>query len=176
MNKEIPNDHTYKSIFKDFLLSIIDTDISNINLLDEIINGCKNFSIKAFEGIDKETSIKIYGFIQQYADILKIDTEKLKKIELIMKEKLQNDEMIIINATINHLLKHEIYVLNHKEEVFYIPLWHDELTYTLEKSSLIIKCNDELPEHITIDNNNNLHINITSNISTLLNKNFYLFQ
>lgn len=167
---EIPKDNTYASIFNEFLSSMVNIDMSNTVLFDEILNGCKNLSLKAFEGIDKQTSINIYMYLQQYADILNINDDILESIKKIIKEKLQNDEFIIINSTIENCIDGEIYVMNHNEDVFYIPLWHEELTFDLSGGTLEVKCIPELPDHITLDNNNNLHINISTSISGLLDK------
>lgn len=170
VQQETPIDNTYNSIFKEYLTSMLNIDSTNTNLFDNIINGCKNLSLKAFEGINKQTSINIYGYLKQYADILNITDDVLESIRIIIKEKLQNDELIIIKSTINNCINAEIYVLEHNDDMFYVPLWHEELTFDLSYGSLEIKCIPELPDHISLDNNNNLHINICTSIVGLLDK------
>jgi len=169
VQQNIQYDNSFSTLFNEFIQSL-----SGINLkkdfFEDIITGCKNISYKAFEGINKETSLKIYGYLQQYADILHIEPDVLKNIKNIIQKKMKNDEFIILNSTITHLINREIYILNHDNKVYYIPLWHDELTYDLSDSSLVVKCIPDLPDYITIDNNNNLHINIHSSISNLLTK------
>lgn len=59
-----------------------------------------------------------------------------------------------LNPTIDNLIHREVYFL--KEYDLYIPLWHHELWY--EEKGLKIKINPRLPEHITIDTQNNIHV------------------
>ena len=172
VQEEIPKDNTYSSLFKEFLQSILHIDITNTMLYHEIISGCKNISLKAFEGIDKLTAIDIYTYLEQYADVLNINEEILESIKKLIKEKLKNDEFIILHSTIQNCINGEVYVLNHNGNVFYIPLWHEELTFDLSDPPgfLIVKCIPNLPDYMTLDNNNHLHVNITTSISSLLNK------
>ena len=45
------------------------------------------------------------------------------------------------------------------DKTYFVPLWHNELYFGDEKSNegeIIVKCVPELPENISIDENNNL--------------------
>ena len=62
--------------------------------------------------------------------------------------------------------------LNYKDNMYLIPLWHAEVSFDVEndENDLDITCIPKLPEHMSIDNNNNLHIYIRSKIESLLNR------
>ena len=54
-------------------------------------------------------------------------------------------------------------------------VWHSELHYRIESEhdaskQLIVKCMPELPEHMSIDANNELHIDVRADIKELLNR------
>jgi hypothetical protein len=62
----------------------------------------------------------------------------------------------------------EIYILDHDNETYYIPTWHQELVYELSNNLLVIHCEPVLPEHITLDQYNNLYVNLSMNIKSIL--------
>ena len=83
------------------------------------------------------------------------------------------DNLIIINTTLNDLINNNIYVLNIQENTYYIPLWHNELYYELEdKKELIVKCIPKLEKNIFIDHLNDIYIDIRFKIDGLLEKKY----
>ena len=51
-----------------------------------------------------------------------------------------------------------------------IPLWHHELIYENSGVDLCFQCIPELPEHITIDENNNIYVTLVLNKLDIWNK------
>ena len=137
---------------------------SNIANTAEVINvileNCHLLSLSTFEKMDKHTALKIFGYIERYSTILCIDKDMVARFREIIREKLQDDELVILNPSIDNLLNNEVYVLEHDENTYYIPLWHEEVTYETGGHSLIVKCIPQLPEHVYIDENNHIHIHI----------------
>ena len=66
--------------------------------------------------------------------------------------------------------------LVHNENNFYVPLWHNEVIYDISGNKLYVSCNPELPEHMTIDDNNNLHVHVKYHISEIYNKDSILIN
>jgi hypothetical protein len=61
-------------------------------------------------------------------------------------------------------------VLQHEGQTFYVPLWHSELHYCIsDEKQLIVKCMPILPDHMSIDANNELHIDVRVDIKEMLN-------
>ena len=163
----IEEECSYSSIIERFIKLMIGTN-QDQETISNIINGCKNLSIKAFENIDKNTALKIFGYIELFAESLKIDKDTINTVKDIIKNKMKNDKLYILNPSLDNLLDGDIYILNYEEDTYYIPMWHDEITYDLSENSLIIKCIPDLPKHMYIDEKNSLHINIITSISNLL--------
>ena len=161
---------SYISIIERFIKVMIDQNYDE-QTIHNIINGCKNLSIKAFENIDKNTALKIFGYIELFAEPLKIDKDTINFIKDIIKNKMKNDKLYILNPSLDNLLNGDIYILNYDKDTYYIPMWHDEITYDLSNVSLIVKCIPELPKHMYLDEKNSLHINITTSISKLIDHN-----
>ncbi len=166
----IEEECSYISIIERFIKVMIGQNYDE-QTIHNIINSCKNLSIKAFENIDKNTALKIFGYIELFAEPLKIDKDTINFIKDIIKNKIKDDKLYILNPSLDNLLNGDIYILNFDKETYYIPMWHDEITYDLSNVSLIVKCIPELPKHMYLDEKNSLHINITTSVSKLLDHN-----
>ena len=67
-----------------------------------------------------------------------------------------------------------------KKKIYYVPLWHTEIYYNLNsfddnvepqlKRELIVKCIPNLPDHIYIDEINNIYIDVRTRVETLFNQ------
>lgn len=172
------NENDFLNMCNHFLSSLIETTktmtgnrITNeqiMNILKQLTTKCEKVSIKLFEGIDKESSILLFNYLVSYADILSISQETLNEIKNVIELKMKNDNIIILNPNIDNLLNNEVYVLNFEDKTYYIPLWHNELIYDTTKGKLIVKIEPELPPHLEIDDNNNIIVNLTTKINSLL--------
>jgi len=172
-NENSNKDLDYNSIFTDFLSSFFTNSSPDVNnIIKIIISDCQNLSVKLFETLDKDKAIQIFEFINTYQHILYISKETVDKIKEIINKKIENDNMIILNPSLEDLLNDNVYVLDFEEEKYFIPLWHDEIYYKNKKNNndIVIKCIPELPDNISLDNNNNLIINASFSISDLIKK------
>jgi hypothetical protein len=143
---------TESSVMKDLLTRIIK---------DIVINGAKVISLKLIEDLDKDKSIELYNFLCKYKHILYINSETFELVSSLIKEKYKNDSVYVFNPSIDDLLYCNIYKLYVNEQLFLVPLWHNEMYFddTLG-NDMIVLCKPELPEQLTIDDNNNLYYNL----------------
>jgi hypothetical protein len=162
-NINIPS---YKSLIIDIIKKIILSEAS----LEKI-----------FENLDKNTSQEIYNFIFKYKHILHIDSKLVEKIGEIIKNKNSNTDkdkntekretnkesrIFFLKPTLIDLLENNLYKLFVDNQLYLVPLWHSELyfdtynseTETTDKNDIIVICNPDLPENISIDEDNNVHI------------------
>lgn len=143
-----------------------------LNILEQVIYNCDAISIKLFEGLDKDSSIKLYNYIKQYSDVLNVSNETLERISQVINDKFQNDQIIKLHPTIDNLLNDDVYKLEidneNANEKYMIPLWHHELTYELSGNELRVLIIPKLSHHISIDGDNNLHVNLNAKIGGLL--------
>ena len=54
----------------------------------------------------------------------------LCKIKNIIREKVKNDNVYILNPTLEDLFNYRIFKLKCGEDIFYVPLWHSELQFS----------------------------------------------
>ena len=183
-NEENISSNSYFDLINSFLSTFNDLYSKNSHLKSDIYpniiqilkEGCKNYSFKILEDLEKDTLIKIYEYIYLYHDLLNISKETVTQIESIVRKKLEKDSIIILNPSLKNLIENDIYKLEYGEEVLYIPLWHKELIYDISNDNINetinIRCIANIPSNYSIDNNNNIHIKIHDNIINILNKKF----
>ena len=175
-NKNIDElDTSFSSILKRFFdfmapdIAINKKDINNT--MNAIIKKCTSASITLFEKLSKERSLEIYTFLSKNKETFSIDAELLENMANIIKNKIKNDNIIILNPDINDLLNDKIYKLEHFSKTFYIPLWFGEVVYEdCSGNDIIINCIPELKENLYIDEENVLHVNIKENVKKILHE------
>ena len=121
----------------------------------------KEISLASFEGLNKENALQIVEYIEMYSSMLGLDREFIDTLRVLAREKTKNDVEMIIHPTITNIINNDIYKLAYKEDIYYVPMWHEEVSYAISPTDyLIIKCQPELPKNMSIDHNNDLHIHI----------------
>lgn len=186
----------YVSLFKKFLSSEynININIDTSKIVGDILNGCKMASFKIFENLDKKTALNVFNYMEEYSDIVGIEDTVKNDLKDILREKIKDDECVVLHASLENLFNADIYKLKYKanadtdtysanantydanlehtdETLYYVPLWHDEVTYELSNDKLlVVKCIPDLPEHIKIDQYNHLHVYINVCSSTLFKR------
>ena len=152
-------DFSYSSFLDDFLKGNYNEYI--IDIIKNIVNGYQTVTLKLFEGMDKERAISVYDFLFQYKKILHLDDSILEKVREIIAEKYKNIEIVEINPSLFDLFENNIYKLELEEEIYFVPLWHNEMVFESKiGKEIIVKCVPELPENISIDENNNIIVEI----------------
>lgn len=156
-------DNSYQNILNKFIYCAIGKNYGEISaILNSLINKCSTtISEKLFENMDKKSLHKLYEYLIKYADILNINKDTVSSVREIIKNKILNDKIFTVNPSLSDLLEGKVFKLNVDDKIYYVPLWHDEVEYEINESSIIVKCEPDIPEHIYIDHHNNLNINLS---------------
>jgi len=158
MNEEIKLD--YFSIIENFILNYIPEKI------DKYLN--TEFSLNIFNNLSKKSAIDIYTFLYNNKYRLPISEEILENMYLILKEKTNDSCLIILNPSLEDLLKDNVFKLELNGITHYIPLWHKQIF--IKKT--IINCIPDLDKKYMIDYNNNLYIKHSVKLCNILKNNF----
>lgn len=180
-DKEYKEDKEYKSEYKKgnndyiyfvslFISSFVKgiTIESIMNIMKIIFSGWKELSLQLFDELDKDKAFEIYNFICKYKNVLHIHEEILQKIKTILLYKFKDDKIFILNPSLNDLLENNIYKLVIDNELYIVPLWHNELYFDNKKNEIIVFCIPELEKHISIDENNNIIVEINVSWNSLI--------
>jgi hypothetical protein len=181
---------SYDSIFKLFIKNIL-TKITSVSgfyaggggntadAVDTIIHSILSKGIQSavlsFRKMDKPSCIAIYNILSENQELFSISREIMDELTSILEEKTRDDIMIRLNPSLLDMLLDRVYILTECGQTYYIPLWHSELhfkqpdadTSTSTSGEIIVLCDPELPDHVTIDEHNNIYISLDVNIHDL---------
>ena len=171
-SSELPTEQEtdYTTMFTQFIKTTTGINLANekvTNTLSQMKKNYEDTTVKMFEGLDRESSLLLYKYLQSYSSIFGFEEDYLERLEKALGKKMQDDKLIVIQPNIDNLLNQDVYALEHEGNTYYIPLWHDELEYDLENYSLIVKIKPKLSENVSIDEDNHLHINIALKIADI---------
>jgi hypothetical protein len=159
-NNETPN-FMYVSMLTKYLTILLKGDYNEllVEIIKEIVMGCKSISVKMFEDLDKHKAVEIYHLLCKYKDVFCITENTLDLVSSVIKEKYKNDKVFILNPTLKDLFENNIYKLYVDNILYLVPLWHNEMYFDApDGTEIIVLCKPELPEDLTIDEDNNIHI------------------
>jgi len=172
-NEEEETEHTgYSGILFSFLKNIMKKDGNADELyyiiIDKISNTCEKKALELIQKIDKNKLLKIYDIIKKYGEFLHFSNDFIDKIQEVLNDKIKNDECIILNPSIDDLFANNLYKLKVNDFTYIVPLWHDELIYDNSGNDIYVKCYPMLPDNVTIDEKNNIHIECKYDIKEIL--------
>ena len=154
---------SYKDILGHFISSLLKGAYSEVltNIIKEISLGYETITLvylrTKFETLDKQKAIELYKLLYNYKDILYISNDILEFVSLIIKERYKNDRVFILKPTLKDMIDHNIYKLYVDDDLYIVPLWHNELYFDAPNGSeIIVLCQPNLPTNISIDENNNI--------------------
>ena len=182
---------TYSNIFMNFITSLFGPNRKSahdaadgmnpilLDLLYRIVHDYASVSVgAALDSLDPSVLFQLYETLERFNSAVRMDARIFEEITRIIREKMQRNNIVILKPSLKDVIQNNISVLQYEGQTFYVPLWHSELHYRIEAGSgsehegkrLIVKCMPELPEHMSIDANNELHIDVRANIKELLNR------
>ena len=166
----------YNNILQLFLTQILKgarNEYLNV-IVREIVYNCKKVTLSLFEHLNKDQCLTIYHFIIKYKSVLHIHEETIETIKKILLDKFKDIQMYSVNPTLKDLFQNNVYRFNIAGKTYFVPLWHSELYFD---PNIIVRCIPELPEHISIDEDNNILFRCTiSFTSSLLTQEVYPIQ
>ena len=164
----------YTDILKQFIRTTFEGKYTEVlsKIVSKIIGAGKKISTDLFNELDKDTALNIYSFLSMNRSTLHLNQEILDLIREIVVKKYDNVEIYKLNPSINDLINNNLYKLHIGDELFLVPLWHNESYFeTSSNSEIMVICEPELDKNITIDDDNNICIDIiinANNIPTLI--------
>jgi len=162
-SEDVPDKKNYKVLLFSFFKNILSTESRNkmfLTILKRITATCEDNALDILRKLDKHILIKLFEIIKKYKDVLHFTEEFIKNIQQLLDEKFKHDECILLNPTLEDLFENNLYKLKLEDSVFIIPLWHHELVYDNSGNDIYVNCNPVLPEHIQIDERNNIIVEV----------------
>jgi hypothetical protein len=169
LNFNETNDYEYTDILHLFLAGLMNGKYTELftKIIKEIVTTYK-ISTTIFEGLDRETSLNVYCFLSKYHSLFHLSPEILNQVKEIIMNKYN---VYTLNPSINDLFDNNVYKLCVDGEMYLVPLWHHELYFDCKKEKeIIVICEPQLSEGVTIDEDNNLYTGIDVNMMDICSK------
>ena len=117
-------------------------------VLDEI------FYKELFDKFNDEKVAKLYSACKEVVSTAK---DLLQEWKATKKSEFE----YTIKVNLSQMLNDEIYVLKHKEELYYVPLWYPNVYFELDNGDVLnINMDVHVPEKCSIDDNNLLTVEV----------------
>ena len=176
----------YDSILQLFIQTIL-SKMSSANsntdaihsIIHQIITKGIQSAVSLFRAMDKHTMIMIYDILSKNQEIFGISREIMDELATMKEERMSSDIVIHLNPSLLDMLLDRVYLLKECGHTYYIPLWYSELHFKIPQSNdnninstmidgeVIVLCDPELPDNVTIDDHNNIYISLDVNICDL---------
>ena len=171
-----PKDNTYSYFLSNFISSTIGIEVKSEQIAQTLLNikaGYEDATIKMFSDLNRHDAVKMYTYLEQYARIFGFNKDVMGKLKSIVDRKIGKDTFITLNPTLANVLRNDVFGLERYDNTYCIPLWHDELEYDIDDETLIVSVSPVLPDNMTIDEENNLHIALGLKVSEIFGQDTY---
>ena len=152
---------SWDSILQLFIAGMLKSKYSEAfsTIIKDIVSGYNKISQTLFDNLDKEMCLHIYSFLSKHRSTLHVSEDVLDEVKNIVLQKYNNVQIYKLNPSVTDLLNNNIYKLYIDNELFFVPLWHEEVYFeSVEGNEIIVYCEPEMPSHILIDDNKNIYI------------------
>jgi len=176
-NNEDSTSSVYFDVLNIFMKSAMEGKYTEFisKIVSDIVFASKKISLKLFEDLDKDSALNVYVFLSKHRFILHLTENILEEVRQVVIQKYENVQIFKLNPSINDLLNNNFYKLYLDNELYLVPLWHNESYFDGSGCEIIVMCEPELPECIKIDDENNIHteifIDLKNDIPILLKNN-----
>jgi hypothetical protein len=168
----VPEECMYIDILQLFMKSVLNGKYNDIilQIVSKIVVGCKQISVHIFDNVDKENCMRIYQFLSENRLMFHLSKEILDSVREMVIKKYDNVHVYKINPSIDDILDNNIYKLNVNDTLYLVPLWHNEVYYfdDLDKEMLVVICEPQLEEHVSINEDNNICVTTELSITDML--------
>jgi curved DNA-binding protein CbpA len=178
INCKEKDEKSMSTVYVDILQSFL-SEIFAGKYNDKFYEIVKNIIIKKipnklFKDLNKEMAFDVYNFLSKYKNVLYINQELLDNLMEIVKKKYEDVmEYYKLNPSIDDLFENNVYKLYVNDQLFLVPLWHNELYFESSElnnfKEIIVSCEPELSKNIKIDEDNNLIVKVEFNINEIPN-------
>lgn len=146
----------YSDLLKTFLTSFVDENIVR-TIIDKVIQLREERGITLLKRIHPSLLQKILDILHLYSDVFSFSPEFFEEMKNI-----NNDKKIILHPSLDDLFEDRVFKLVIEDETYFVPLWHHELIFDGIDGDIRVECFPILPNNVTIDEYNNLHIKINT--------------
>lgn len=161
----------YKTMIGEFITKLFFKGVSSSGedwkedicrlVVSKLVGLCESKAMDYVDKIDRKTLAKLYSFIQKYREAFHLSDALIARIAEILANKEREPEsetVVLLNPFLEDLQEDHLYRITESGKTFIVPLWHHELIYDNSGVDFVVRCCPVLPEHMEIDEHNNVYV------------------
>jgi len=160
--------------YDELLLNLIGMTCRDARLSKKLLDAIKvmvaDYSHKTLSSIPAAVLFQCYIFMNENKDILHIPDSFLSMVGGIVKTQENGENFQVITPSLEDMYESNVLKLEYGGSVYLIPLWHSEIAFDHDGCELSIRCVPSVPDHMSVDNNNDLHVHVKTHVASLLQK------
>lgn len=132
---------SYEAILKYFMGSLQTTYSERINglmkeMVETMLSVCEKQAIQILEKTEGVKFQTVYTILTKYRHVFLLSPEFYVEMEKLREKKssLGSIEIIEMSPRIEDVFSHMVYKLVRNEEIYYVPLWHQEMVFEESES------------------------------------------
>ena len=132
-------------------------------VITKILGLCEKKATEYVRRLDAKTLSKIYEILLKYQDAFHLSKSWLETVAGILSEKINGETCILLNPFLEDLQLDNLFKITENGKTYIVPLWHPELVYDSGEYGcvdLTVRCCPILPDHMDIDEHNNVIIKL----------------
>ena len=161
---------SYGGVLLVFLKKILASEKCNQVLsiiMQKISSMCEDSALETLGKLDRIMLLRTYELLKKYSKVLHFSEYFMDRVALLVIDKTENDECIILHPTLDDLFENNLYKLTLDGKIYVVPLWHYELVYDHSGNDIYVICDHIMPENVTLGANNNLFTSITIDLKKI---------
>lgn len=186
-HEKVTNIPSYVDILKEFLNKyvpenkwdelFIETSFNEFMKKGVLVS--EKISLDIFKSLSTKRSLELYELISNNYHIFNINEQFIAKMKENLREKMNSDNIIIINPTIDDMLNDNIYKLEITDEnIIYVPLWHRKIYNTIKvdnnnNKDIMIMIMPPNAEDIVIKDNNDIYVKKNIKINEIFETGYF---
>ena len=142
-------------------------------VVSRLVGLCEAKALEYIEKIDRKTLAKLHTCLVMYREVFHLSDVLIARVDELLKEtdtKPSAECVVLLNPFLEDLQEDNLYRITESGKTFIVPLWHHELVYDNSGVDFVVRCCPVLPEHMEIDEYNNIYVYLRYRVSEVWGK------
>ena len=145
-------------------------------VVSRLVGLCESKALEYIEKIDRKTLAKLRTCLVMYREAFHLSDVLMERVdELLAKPNTgasssSSYSIVLLNPFLEDLQEDNLYRITESGKTFIVPLWHHELVYDNSGVDFVVRCCPVLPEHMEIDEYNNIYVYLWYRLSDVWGK------
>ena len=165
---------SYDDMLLDFITAMYaDTGFSDVlfRFVKDVMSGDLVLSLELLREKSAKVLVDCCRFLSSNRAALGIPIEVMGAINEVIKTRSGAESVYVASPSLQDMFDSNVLRLNYRGAFYLIPLWHSSLSFDIDDTGeLDVSCIPDLPGHMSLDNDNNLHVYVRTKAERLLDK------